>query len=57
MVLSKHGVVAECECNLPWTREVCSRDPKEVWDDGAQGHGYNYGIKLEAIEYCFIRVD
>ena len=28
MVLSRHGGVAECKWNLPWTREVCSGDPK-----------------------------
>ena len=33
-----------------WTREVCSRDPEEVWDDGLEGYGYTYGIKPEAIE-------
>ena len=33
-----------------WTREVCSRDPKEVWDDGLQSHGHTYGIEPEAIE-------
>ena len=36
--------------NLPGTREVCSRDPKEVRDDGLQGHGYTYGIEPKAIE-------
>ena len=25
--------VAECRWNLPWTKEVCSRDPEEVRDD------------------------
>ena len=50
MVLSRHGGVAECEWNLPWTREVWSRDPEEVQDDGLQGHGHTYGIELEAIE-------
>ena len=25
--------MAEYRWNLPWTREVYSRDPKEVWDD------------------------
>ena len=50
MVLSKHGGVAECEWNLPWTREVCCRDLEEVRDDGMQGYGHTYGIKLEAIE-------
>ena len=38
-----------------WTREVCSRDPEEVHDDGLQGHDHTYGIKHEAIECCFIR--
>ena len=42
--------------NLPGTREVCSRDPKEVQDDGLQGHDHTYGIEHEAIECCFIRV-
>ena len=37
-----------------WTREVCSRDPEEVWDDGL--HDHTYGIKPKAIECCFIRV-
>ena len=23
-----------------WTKEVCSRDPEEVWDDGLQGYGH-----------------
>ena len=32
--LARHGGVVECEWNLPRTREVCSRDPKEVQDDG-----------------------
>ena len=31
-------------------REVCSRDPEEVWDDGLQGHNHTYGIDPEAIE-------
>ena len=26
----KHGGVVECRWNLPWTREVCSRDPEEI---------------------------
>ena len=38
-----------------WTREVCSRDPEEVRDDRL--HDHTYGIKPEAIECCFIRVD
>ena len=42
--------------NLHRIREVYSRDPKEVWDDGLQGYGHTYGIEPEAIERCFIRV-
>ena len=38
-----------------WKREVCSRDPQEVQDDGMQGHHHTYGIKAEDIECCFIR--
>ena len=45
-----HGGVAECGWNLPWTREVCSGDTEEVWDDGLQGHGHTYGIETEAID-------
>ena len=33
-----------------WTREVCSRDPEEVQDDGLQGHDHTYGIEPEDIE-------
>ena len=50
MVLSRHGGVAECGWNFPWTREVCSGDPKEVKDDGLKGHDHNYGIEPKAIE-------
>ena len=50
MLLSRHGGVAECGSNLPWTREVCSGDPKNVWDDRLQGHDHTYGIEHEAIE-------
>ena len=32
------------------TRELCSRDPEEVWDDGLQGHDHTYGIEPEAVE-------
>ena len=28
---------------------VYGRDPKEVQDDGLQGHDHNYGIKPESI--------
>ena len=34
--------MAEYGWNLPWIREVCSRDPKEVWDDGLQDYGHTY---------------
>ena len=37
-----------------WKMEVCSRDPEEVHDDVL--HDHTYGIKLESIECCFIRV-
>ena len=47
---SRHGSVAGCRWNLTRTREVCSRDPKEVQDDGLQGHDHTYGIEHEAIE-------
>ena len=36
--------MVECGWNLPWTREVCSRDPEEIQDDGMQGHDHTYGI-------------
>ena len=45
---SRYGGVAEYIWDLPWIREVCSRDPKEVRDDGLQGDGHTYGIELEA---------
>ena len=35
--------------NLPGTREVCSRYPEEVQDDGMQGHDH-YGIKPKSTE-------
>ena len=49
-LFSRHGGVVECRWNLPWTREVCSRDPEEVWDDGLQGHDHTYGIEPKSIE-------
>ena len=42
--------MAEYRWDLPWTREVCNRDPKEVWDDGLQGYDHINGIKHEAIK-------
>ena len=47
--------MAVCGWNIPWIREVCSRDPEEVQDDGLQVHDHTYGIEPEAIECCFIR--
>ena len=44
----RYGGVAECRWNLPWTREVCSRDPEEVQDYGL--HDHTYGTEHEAIE-------
>ena len=35
-LFSRHRGVAECGWNIPRTREVCSRDPKEVRDDELQ---------------------
>ena len=49
-LVSRYGGVAEYRWNLAWTRELCSRDPKEVRDDGLQGDGHTYGIEAEAIE-------
>ena len=42
--------------NLPGTREVCSRDPGKVQDDGLQGHDHTYGTKPEAMVCWFIIV-
>ena len=49
-LFSRHGGVAYCRWNLPWTREVCNRDLEEVWDDGLQSYGHTYGIELESVE-------
>ena len=46
---SRYGGVAEYRWNLPWTREVCSRDPEEIWDDGL--HDHTYDIEHEAMMY------
>ena len=40
----------KCRWNLPWTREVCSRDLEEVQDGVLQGHDHTYGVEHEAIE-------
>ena len=55
-LISRHGDVVECGWNIPQIREVCSRDPEEVHNDGLQGHDHTYGIEPEAIECYFIRV-
>ena len=49
-LFSRHGSVAECGWNIPWTRDVCSRDPEEIQHDGLQGHDHTFGIEHEAIE-------
>ena len=49
-LLSRHGSVAECGWDLPRTREVCSKDPEEVWDNGLEGHDHTFGIKPEAVK-------
>ena len=49
-LISRHGGVVEYRWNLLGTREVCNRDPEEVWDDGLQGHDHTYGIEPEDIE-------
>ena len=33
-LFSRHRGVAKCGWNIPRIREVCSRDPEKVWDDG-----------------------
>ena len=40
----RHGGVAECGWNLPWAREVCSGDSKEIQNVGLQGDSHTYGI-------------
>ena len=42
--------MAECRLNLSGTREICSKDPEEVRDDGMQGPDHTYGIEPEAID-------
>ena len=49
-LLSRYGGVAEYRWDLPWTKEVCSRYPEEIWDDGLQDINHAYGIKPKAIE-------
>ena len=41
--------MVECRWNLPGTREVCSRDPKEVLDDGLQFHGHIRASNLKLL--------
>ena len=33
-----------------WTRELYSRYPEDIWDDGFQSHDHTYGIEPKAIE-------
>ena len=40
----------EVSQNLLRIREVCSRDPEEVRDDGPQFHDHTYGIEPEAVD-------
>ena len=47
---SRYEGVAERGWNIPWTREVCNRDPEEVWDYGLQDYGHTYGIEPKAIK-------
>ena len=49
-LLSRYGGVVEYRWDLPWTREVYSRDPEEVQDDGLQGYDRTYGIEPKDIE-------
>ena len=49
-LFSRHGGVAECRWNFPRIREVYSRDPEEVRDDGLQSHDHTYSIESESIE-------
>ena len=35
--------------NLPRTREVCSRDPEEIQDDGLQGHDHTMASNLKLL--------
>ena len=49
--------MAEPRENLPWPREVCSRNPKEIQDVGVQVHEYTHRNEAEATGRQFIRVD
>ena len=44
-LFSRHGGVVEFGWNLHRTREVCSRVPEEVQDDGLQDHDHTHGIE------------
>ena len=37
--------MVECRWNFPGAREIYSRDPEEIRDDGLQGHDQTYGIE------------
>ena len=49
-LLSRYGGVEECRWNLPRTREVCSRDPEDIWNAGLEGLNHTSGIEPESIE-------
>ena len=37
--------------DFPKPRKICSRNPKEIWDDRLQGYDYSDDNKFEAIEW------
>ena len=48
-LFSRYGGVAEYRWSLPWSREVYSRDPEEVWDDGLQGNSHTMESNLKLL--------
>ena len=40
----------EYKWNIPGTREVRSRDPEEIRDDGMKYHDHTYDIEAKAID-------
>ena len=47
---SRHGSVVECRWNVLGASEIYGINPKEIRDDGLEGHDHTYGIKPKAIE-------
>ena len=39
----------ECKWNFPGIRELCSRDPEEVRDDGLEGHDHTMASNLKLL--------